>query len=171
MKFRKIFGVSVFRWFINGIVFMFFCFVLVILGMTSYSFYFHYFGDTKGSSIEYSGRISGLEQIEPRLYSFISRNSDKTIFLLFIDFKCYSCVKFWKRIEREFDSIENEILPVLVTSNLSNDIPLRYLLYDKRETLVSFFGLQSDPSGIVIRNMKIIKYLNSPEEMLEWLSL
>jgi len=171
MKFRQIFGVSVFRWFINGIVFMLFFFISAILGMTSYSFYNHYFRDKKSNYIKYSGKISDLEQVDPRLHSFISNNSEKTIFLLFIDFNCHSCVKFWERIEEKFDTFENKIVPVIVSSDLSNDCPVKYLLYDKNNVVIRFFGLQSDPSGIIIRNMETIKYLNSPEEMLEWLSL
>ncbi|MBD3424516.1 MAG: hypothetical protein GF417_08780 [Candidatus Latescibacteria bacterium] len=170
MKFRNIFGVSFFRWVINGIVFVVFCLATLILGMTAYSFYDHYFEHTNTNFIGHTARISDLEQVDPRLYSFINHNSDKIIFLLFIDFNCHSCAKFWERIEEKFDAVGKKAIPVIITSNLSEDIPMRYLLYDKTSTVINFFGLVSDPSGIIIRNMKIVKYLNSPEEIMDWFS-
>jgi len=168
--FRKVFGVSFFRWTINGIVFIFFVIVIAIFGMMSFGFYRHHFREADNNSAGYCSEVSDLKHVEPRLHSFINENPDKDICLLFIDFNCNSCVKFWKSVENRIEAVEKRMVPVLITSNPSNDTPLRYLLYDKRNSVIRFFGLQTDPAGIIIKDMEISEYLNSPEEILKWVS-
>lgn len=165
MKLKKSFMGRFIKWLIDGITFT----LTVLLILSAYSYTRSYINRIQPGGEEEAKVIENIRMVAPKLAQYLE-SEERAAVLLFVDFGCPSCEKFWESARAYFPVLSNRYRFVTIPESVNVPIPVANIFIDRYGMLKKILKLDSTPSAAIIDlSSYSVETLDVPHSITNWL--